>query len=274
MPQFRMTTIAALCLGIAACCGCTSAKTFARRLNPESRREFDTNLTMAQVHEQEGKLQKAASLYERLHEQNPDQPQVCHRLGVVKMGLGNEEDGILLLEQANLLDPDNADILNDLGYAYVMTGEIEQGEELLHQAIALEPGDERTINNLALAAGLEGRYDESLALYEQVVSKPEALANMGYIAAQRGEGPKAMQYYSRALDLDPKLTAAGEALAQLAEMKRQADSERSATEQWATRQAAAAPAAQIADEQPTGEEVDAADASEIELTGGEFDWAE
>ena len=270
MPRSRMSMVAALCLGMVVVSGCTSVKTFARRLNPEKRREFETNLTMAQVHEQEGKLQKAASLYETLHEQDPDQPRVCHRLGVVKMGLGNEEEGLLLLEQANLLNPDNADILNDLGYAYVMTGEIEQGEELLHQAYDLEPGHERTINNLALAAGLAGRYDESLALYEQVVTKSEALANLGYIAAQRGEGPQAMQYYSRALDLDPKLTTAGEALAQLVEMKQAVDGERSATEQWASRQAATVPAARVAESEPA----QPADTAEIELTGGEFNWAE
>jgi Flp pilus assembly protein TadD len=269
MPRFRSLIIAVLCVGAAAAAGCTSIKTVARRLNPESRREFETAMTMAQVHEQEGKLQKSAEIYNTLHEQDSEQPEVCHRLGVVQMGLGNEAEGILLLEQANLLDPENADILNDLGYAYVVTGELEQGEALLRQAYALDPGSERTTNNLALAAGMAGRYEESLAMYEQVVTKAEAQANLGYIAAQRGEGPRAVQYYSRALDLDPQLTEAGEALAQLAEMKQAVDGER-ASVQWAARQAEAAEATQVAGTDPAESEP----AAEIELTGGAFDWAQ
>jgi Flp pilus assembly protein TadD len=270
MQRSRPSMIAVLCLGLAVSAGCTTVKTAARKLNPDARREFETALTMAQVHEQEGKLQKAAEIYKKLHELDAEQPKVCHRLGVVQMGLGNEADGMLLLEQANLLDPDNADILNDLGYAYVVSGELEQGEELLRQAYSLDPGDERTTNNLALAAGLAGRYDESLAMYEQIVSKAEAQANLGYIAVQRGEGPRAMQYYSRALDLDPKLTEAGEALAQLAEMKRDVDGQSRATELWAARQAAAAPAAHVAEAHP----VETGPPAEIELTGGEFGWAQ
>ncbi len=264
MLQTRQATLALLGLWLAASCGCTATKSLARKLNPDARREFEMRLTMAQVHEQEGKLQKAAGLYETLHSQKPEHPRLCHRYGVVQMGLGKHDEGFILLEQANLLDPDNPDILNDLGYAYVMAGEIEQGEALLEQAYALDPGKERTINNLALAAGLAGRYQESLALYEQVMTKAEAQANLGYICAQRGEGQRALAYYSRALDLDPKLKPAAEALAQLAEMKQEVDRERPATVQWAARQTAELPPEAAEDKPPT----------QIELTAGEFDWAE
>lgn len=270
MQRLRPFIAAALCLAILPGAGCSSVKTAVRTLNPDSRREREAALTMARVHEQEGKLQKAAEIYAKLHEQDAEQPQVCHRLGVVQMGLGNEEEGLLLLEQANVLDPGNADVLNDLGYAYIVTGEIEQGETLLREAYELDPGNERTMNNLALAAGMAGRYDESLAMYEQVISKAEALANLGYIAAQRGEGPKAVEYYSRALDVDPKLTEAGEALAQLAEMKREVDGDQPATVQWAARQSVqTGSSARPADGRTVAPDTSAA----IELTSGEREWA-
>lgn len=264
MHGTHRTIAALLCCWVVALSGCTATKSFARKLNPDAQREFDMRLTMAQVHEQEGKLQKAAGLYETLHAENPEHPRVCHRYGVVQMGLDKSEEGFLLLEQANLLDPENPEILNDLGYAYIVQGELDQGETLLQEAYALDPGKERTINNLALAAGLAGRFEESRALYEQVVTKAQAQANLGYICTQRGEGQRALAYYSRALDLDPELKPAAEALAQLAEMKQQVDSERPATVQWAARQAGT-----------TQQPADAADApAAIELAGGEFEWAE
>lgn len=264
MLCIKRTIAALLCCWIAASCGCTATKSFARKLNPDARREFDMRLTMAQVHEQEGKFQKAAGLYESLHAENPEHPRVCHRYGVVQMGLGQTEEGFLLLEQANLLDPENPDILNDLGYAYIMQGELDQGEALLQEAYALDSGKERTINNLALAAGLAGRFDESRALYEQVVTKAQAQANLGYICTQRGEGQQALAYYSRALDLDPELKPAAEALMQLAEMKQQVDNERPATVQWAARQAGTAQQPAVATET----------SAPIELAGGEYEWAE
>jgi Tfp pilus assembly protein PilF len=99
------------------------------------------------------------------------------------------------------------------------------------------------------------------------MSEAEAYANLGYVAVQRGDGRAAVQYYSRALDLDPTLKPAAQAMVQLAELRRRADGERTATEQWAVRQSAAG-------RQPAPpRKVDSLSPRQIELTGGNFDWA-
>lgn len=247
--------------------GCASAKKVARSISPAAREEYDTKLTLAQVYEQEGNHRKAEGLYRELHERNPDDPHVSHHLGIVLTQLGRDDEGIVLIEEANLLDPDNPQILNDLGYAYLLSGETEQAEEILRTAHEFNPDDSRTLSNLALAVGLNGRDNESLALYRQVMAEAEAYANLGYISVQRGDGPAALKYYSRALDLDPTLKPAAQALVQLADLRRQADGEQRATEQWAVRQTAAgrqpAPPRKVDDLSPR----------QIELTGGNFDWA-
>jgi Flp pilus assembly protein TadD len=245
--------------------GCQSAKRFVRNSKPGARAEADTKLTLAQVHEQEGQFKKAEDMYRDLHEQDPDNAFVCHHLGVVLIQLGREEEGRLMIEQANLLKPDSPEILNDLGYAYLLSGEIEQAETILREAYELNPDDERTMSNLALAVGYGGRDDEALALYRQTMTEAEAYANLGYIAVQRGEGPRALQYYSKALDLDPQLKPAAQALVQLADMQKRAEGGRSATQQWAAKQRSAerVPASPAATTAPRS----------IELTGGNFDWA-
>lgn len=247
--------------------GCASARKVARQISPAAREEYDTKLTLAQVYEQEGNHRKAEGLYRELHERNPDDAHVCHHYGIVLTQLGREDEGILLIEQANLQDRDNPQILNDLGYAYLLTGETEQAEEILQTAHELDPDDRRTLSNLALAVGFNGRDNECLALYRQVMSEAEAYANLGYVAVQRGEGRAAVQYYSRALDLDPTLEPAAQALVQLADLRRQADGGRTATEQWAVRQSAAG-------RQPAPpRKLDTVAPQQIELTGGNFDWA-
>jgi Flp pilus assembly protein TadD len=245
--------------------GCQSARRFVRNASPAKRAEADTILTLAQVHEQEGQFKKAEGLYRELHEQDPDNAFVCHHLGVVLIQLGRDDEGRLLIEQANVLQPDSPEILNDLGYSYLLSGEIEQAESILQDAYQLNPDDERTISNLALAVGYGGRYDESLSLYRETLTDAEAYANLGYIAVQRGEGPKALHYYNKALDLDPHLKPAAQAMVQLADLQKRAEGGRSASQQWAAQQRGA-------EREPIQPPATTGRRS-IELTGGNFDWA-
>jgi Flp pilus assembly protein TadD len=245
--------------------GCQSAKRFVHNASPAKRAEADTKLTLAQVHEQEGQFKKAEDLYRELHQLDPDNSFVCHHLGVVMIELGRDEEGLFMIEQANLLKPDSPEILNDLGYAYLLQGEIDQAEAILQQAYELNPDDDRTLSNLALAIGYAGRYDEALALYRETMTDAEANANLGYIAVQRGEGQKALHYYNRALDLDPQLKPAAQALVQLADLQKRAAGDRSAIQQWAAQQRG--PERERASPPVTP-------GASIELTGGNFDWAQ
>lgn len=236
MSRARWTLIALLCCWAAALHGCASAKQAARKLKPGAAREFETRLTMAQIHEREGKLQKAANIYAELLKERPEHAKLCHRYGVVLTELGKGDEGVQYLERARTADPNNAAVLSDLGYAYLISDELESAETLLRDAFEQDPRDERTVNNLALAVGLNGRFEESQALYERVNSRAEAQANLGYICVQRGDGQRAMAHFNKALDLDPSLKPAAEALVQLHEMKRSFDAERPAIAQWAERQ--------------------------------------
>ena len=139
---------------------------------------------------------------------------------------------------------------------------MEQAESLLREAYHHAPQDEQVINNLALAVGYRGGYDESFRLFRRIMTEAEANTNLGYIYAQRGEGQMAVKHYSRALDLDPELRSAAEALAQLAEMKRTFESENPASVQWASRQTGPEP--------PPSQEESLTPPATIRLTGS--DW--
>jgi Tfp pilus assembly protein PilF len=237
--------------------GCTQARQLVRRVNPEAQRQIETSLMMARAHESEGKSQQAEKMYREVLELDDENGEACHRLGVVLMSQGQLDEGLLYLEQANLLLPDQADVLADLGYAYIESGQVEQALPLLQSAYQQNPEDERIINNLAQALGYTGEYDRSFALFKEVMTEAEATANLAYIHAQTGNGAKAMELYSRALDLDPELRPAANALIQLAEMRNKFDAQRPASVEWAARQTGAP--------DPSSDD-DAA--SPIELTSG------
>ncbi|REJ88939.1 MAG: hypothetical protein DWQ34_20885 [Planctomycetota bacterium] len=249
--------------------GCAATQRVAGRLNPDRQRAYDTKSTLAQVYEKEGKLREAVELYRDLYESYEDDVLATHRLGVAMTQLGSEEEGLFLLEEAHLLAPEDPEILNDLGYAYILAGDLETAEKLIQRAYGLQPENERTVANLALVAGYAGRDKECLSLFKQVVSEAEAHANLAYICSQRGNGSLAMEHYSRALDYDPDLRPAAVGLTQLHQMKQEFEREQAAI---AARQPAAESNVQSA---AATEPADvAAEPGRVQLTGGEFDWAQ
>jgi tetratricopeptide (TPR) repeat protein len=122
------------------------------------------------------------------------------------------------------------------------SGQLEQALPLLQKAFDLNPRDERIINNLAQVLGYSGEYEQCLALFREIMDEAEATSNLAYIHTQAGNGAEAMELYSRALDVDPELRSATNALVQLAEMR--SEFEQPSSIQWAARQATSPDATQ------------------------------
>ena len=177
-----------------------------------------TRLSIARVREQEGKLSTAASILKELCESDPKNAEYAHRYGIVLSRLGDFKDGVKWLAQADALKPDTPEILSDLGFACLMTGRASQAVQVLLVALELDPQNTRAVNNLGLAHGYLGEYDKAHEMFLRTMTEAEAMSNLGYVATQAGNKDFAIQCYSRALDLNPDLTNAKEALVQLAEL--------------------------------------------------------
>jgi Flp pilus assembly protein TadD len=211
------TALWLLVAGAALIAGCSQTRQMVQQHNPitQGARDRSVRYDLAQVAEREGNLRKAADEYRTLLEKKPHDAQLCHRLGVVQIRLGEHEEGLKRLQQANELHKNDRTILNDLGYAYLETDDFDAAEKQFRAALAINPNDPRTINNLGLCAGFAGRTDEAYSLFRRVGGEAEAQANLAYVLAQRGDIELAMQHYNRALTVDPNLRPAAEALIQL-----------------------------------------------------------
>lgn len=177
--------------------------------------------SLARAQENEGNLGEALRVYEALYAQDHSNGQVCHRLGVVKLRMGQVDEGISYLMEANSIIANHAEIMGDIGYAYIQQGDFEIAEKFLRDSLDVDPSNSRTVNNLAMAVGYQGRMDECYTLYRSIVGDAEANSNLGYIYSQRGDTELAVKHYSKALDLNPSLKSAGEALVQIAEVDKQ-----------------------------------------------------
>lgn len=186
---------------------------------PAPRNELQ--FSMARANEQEGRLSKAFQVYETLYTANPADIEVCHRLGIVKLRMGQAADGVTYLMEADAIRPNDSEIKGDLGYAHILLGEYETAEKFLRESLDIVPTNKRTVNNLAMAVGYQGRMDESYTLYRSVMDDAEAHSNIGYIYSQTGRSDLAMKHYNKALDLNPTLKQAAEALVQMDDINTQ-----------------------------------------------------
>ncbi|MCR9183377.1 MAG: tetratricopeptide repeat protein [Flavobacteriaceae bacterium] len=98
-------------------------------------------------------------------------------------------------------------ILRDLGVLYVENGKIEEAKELISNARKDDPNDVSLIKaeaNIALQMNDMKKYNE---LMQQVVASdpdnPELFYNLGVSASEIGDNENAINYYKRALELDP-----------------------------------------------------------------------
>jgi Flp pilus assembly protein TadD len=199
--------------------GCAKTRQLVQNPFTYPARQRAVKYNMAQVAEREGQLRTAAEQYQALMAKDRKDHRYPHRLGVVQLRLGEHAEGVANLEHAAKLKPTDADVLNDLGFAYLEAGELKAAEEQFRAALSLNPNDKRAINNLGLCAGFDGRLEEAYQLFRRVGSEAEAQANVAYILVQRGEIPRALERYNRALTLNPELRPAAEALVQLAQLQ-------------------------------------------------------
>lgn len=179
----------------------------------------ETQLQVARLQEHQGHLGKAAELYADLLKRNPEHPQACHRLAIVATRQGDQLQAVEYFQKALALNPHDAEVLADMGYALFLQGELESAEQTLRQALWEDAEHQRAANNLALVLGHQGHYDAAFQVYRQTLSEAEAHSNLAYIHTQQGHGTKAVEHYSRALELDPQLEAAQNGLLQIAKLK-------------------------------------------------------
>lgn len=225
MRRYSLSAAVLLALVAGPLSGCahTGAGNFASKSH-----KIEAQYDLARLAESEGNINKAREMYEGIYKKDPKNAQVCHRLGIVHAKQSNYEAAKRFFNEAHSINPADPEILNDLGYTCFLSNDLPAAESALEQAAKLDPRNQRAVNNLALVVGSQGRFDESFRLFRQVNKEAEAHANIAYLHAQNGEGKKALEHYSKALTLDPKMQNAANAMVEISRLQQKLESERGA----------------------------------------------
>ena len=133
------------------------------------------------------------------------------RAGMANERTGNYPGAIKLYRRGLEIEPQNVELLNAIGFALFQQGKSQEATVELEKAIAIDPKHWKSHNNLALASIdlgelelAEAHYRESLAIQPQ----PAIYNDLGVVQERLGLPDDAATSYRKALELDPKSSAA------------------------------------------------------------------
>lgn len=109
-------------------------------------------------------------------------------------------------------DPDNAQLLHQLGVVEMLRGQPAAAEDLLRRSLTVNPRDAAAHLNLGVALRDQKHYKEALACYDAALALQPDFAEVyvarGVALNDSGEPKAAVESYNRAISLNPNLPAA------------------------------------------------------------------
>jgi Flp pilus assembly protein TadD len=124
-------------------------------------------------------------------------------LGVLADAAGEYELAIGYYEKALERYPNSPMLLTNMGYSYYLSGQFEEAERLFSIAIGIDRSYTAAKKNLGLVRARSGRYESAVNILMNVIEKPKALNDVGYIALANGDIEEAERLLEEAIRLSP-----------------------------------------------------------------------
>lgn len=172
-------------------------------------------IVSAQMCERQGDIQQARNNFQRALTMWPGHVEVLRAAARMEDRVGNLPLAENLYGQAVKSNPQHAGALNDLGLCLARQGKLQPSVQMLEQAVQLQPTKALYRNNAATVLVEMHQDQRALAHLAAVHGAAEANYNLGQLLVERGRGGDAAQYFQAALQQDPNMQPAAEALAKL-----------------------------------------------------------
>ena len=135
-------------------------------------------------------------------------------IGEAYMRQGDYTSALRELAEAEKLDPDNAFTQHDLGLCFREKNRMGEALAHLKKAVSLKPSYTPARNSLGRVYLEMGQTDKAIAIFKEITkdalyATPHfPLANLGLAYYKKGDYTKALEYYHRALKLEPNFVFA------------------------------------------------------------------
>lgn len=155
-----------------------------------------------------GRLADAEQAYRHLLDQDADNADSLHMLGVIAWRRGAADDAKSLIEQALRQEPQNARYYNSRGIVLANQGQLEDALSCFEQAIGLDSDLVEAHNNYGNVLKSLGRLEAALAAYDTAVGSRsgyvEAHCNRGDVLEALSRPNDALAAYDEAVRIDPR----------------------------------------------------------------------
>lgn len=148
-----------------------------------------------------GNYDAAASLYESLLKDNPDQVDLILGLGSAYEHTNKRKQAITLYKHAQELQPDRPDLNLALGYAYLAIDDYGTSKALFQRVLKNDPNNADAITGIGRIAALRGNAKEADDFYQKALKiKPRNPRTMIYISKlyqQKGDFTEAQNVLTK-----------------------------------------------------------------------------
>lgn len=169
-------------------------------------------LNAAVGYHKKGNLQKAASLYQEIINDDPNHPDALHLLGVLLSRQGDYEGAVKLIQKAIQNFPANEILYNNLANALSHAGRFKEALDAYRKALKINPGYFDAYNNMGNTVKRMGKPLEAIGHFQKALTirpgSAEVYSNMGNILAEIGRVDEALKCYTEALKLNPNYAKA------------------------------------------------------------------
>ena len=196
--------------------------------------EISDLLELATQYERDNRLAEAQQIYENMLEQQPQNPDALHGLGLLAQKTGNFQSAQQLFRDALTVRPTSLKTWFSLGNLYYAQTKLPEAEECYLKVLDLQPNLVSVYNNLGYVRQQQGKLDEAIDCYQKAldlqpncleaeVNLANALNSQGKISPDKqayyaainndlglarkvaGDLPTAVAYYQQAIALQPDL---------------------------------------------------------------------
>ncbi len=101
--------------------------------------DLKETLSQAMQLQLSGKFQEAANIYLTILQDDPEQPDALHLLGLIRMEQENDQEAVKLMEKALGLFPSASHFHHNISGLYRRMGRLEEAETRFREAIRLKP---------------------------------------------------------------------------------------------------------------------------------------
>jgi predicted O-linked N-acetylglucosamine transferase (SPINDLY family) len=160
----------------------------------------------------QGRLREAETACRRVLQQQPQDPDALHCLGLIAMQAGQPEPAMALIRQAIAAAPGRSDYWYNLGETLRRLRRLPEAETALREALRLRSDFPQAVGNLGAILAQQGRFEEAMpVLREAIRLRPNdhfGYLNFGKVARQHGDVREAEAAFRRAIALAPNFAPA------------------------------------------------------------------